>query len=163
MTCPWAAQQLCNCNACSCPIANCVIHHTHKPHRLLLSACKPRMGFTERLTQLEKSTFSRMSAEVGYLLPHAGPLSVELLSQQACRDMAAHLRLKATMLTKKSSGERPRIALALLQCRLLKLVASILSERAPWQLCQVSAQEVANWCLFAWNHMHVVAYTCPGA
>ncbi len=117
----------------------------------------------ERLTQLEKSTFSRISAEAGYLLPDAGPLSIELLSQRTCRDIATDLRLKTTVLTKKSSGERQGTALALLQCRLLKLVASILSERAPWQLCQVSAQEVAIRWLFAWNHMHVVPYTCPGA
>ena len=57
--------------------------------------------------------------------------------------MATMLRLKATTLTKKSSGERQGIALAFLHSRLLKLVASVLSERAPWQLCQVSAQEVA--------------------
>ena len=99
-----------------------------------------------------------MSADAGYLLPDAGPLSIELLSQQTCRDMAVHLRSQATMLTKKSSGERQGIALALLQCRLLKLVASILSERAPWQLCLVSAQEVAIRWLFAWNLMHVVPY-----
>ena len=135
------------------------LHHTHKPYRLLLSACKPRMGFAERLTQLEKSTFSRMSAEASYLLPDAGPLSIEFLSQQACRGMAKDLRLKATTLTKKSSGERQGIAVTLLQCRLLKLVASILSERAPWQLCQVSAQEVAIWWLFAWNHLHVLHIT----
>ena len=101
------------------------------------------MGFVERLAQLEKSFFSRVSAEAGYLLPDAGPLSVNLLSQRACRNLATDLRLKATTLTKKSSGERQGIALALLQCRLLKLVASILSERAPWQLCQVSARELS--------------------
>ena len=81
------------------PVANCVVHHNRKPYRLLLSACKPRMGFTERLIQLEKSTFSRMSAEAGYLLPDAGPLSIDLLRQRACRDMASELRLKATTLT----------------------------------------------------------------
>ena len=145
------------------PIANCITHHTHKPYRLLLSACKPRMGFAERLTQLEKSTFARLSAEAGYLLPDAGPLSIDLLSQPACRDMAAYLRLKATMLTKKSSGERQGIALALLQCRLLKLVASILSKRAPWQLCQVSAQVAIRWLYGLEPHAGGVPYTCPGA
>ena len=46
--------------------------------------------------------------------------------------------------------------------RLLKLVASFLSKRAPWQLCQVSAQVAIRW-LLAWNHMQVVPYICSGA
>ena len=104
------------------------------------------MGFVGRLAQFEKSSFARLSAEAGYLLPDAGPLSIDRLSQQACRNLATDLRLKALALTKKSSGEHQGTALPFLQCRLLKVVASILSERAPWKLCQVITSAVELHC-----------------
>ena len=98
------------------------------------------MGFLQQFAAFEQSYCTRVAEEAAYLLPDAGPLTIDQIAQSQPLSVEFRLAICTLTLPGKSSladieqhaGERDEV----MSSRLLGLLASV-THRAPWRACQV--------------------------